>query len=344
MSVRIIDIAEKANVSPASVSLVLNNKKGVGQKTREKILEISKNMDYQGPVTKQFRDTNADSICFLHIARHGHIVNRDHDVFIADFIEGMSKELKKRNFSLKIDTFKDVSIEEIIKHSKNINSAGIIVLGTELSYKEARAFLNIKKPIVFIDNYYKYLNFDFVDMNNEDSVEKIIKNFIYNGHTKIGMITGSISTPNFKLREEAYQSSLKHHGLKFNKKFVYTVDSTFLGAYHDIKEILKMETDIPTAFFCTNDIIACGCLKGFSELGISIPEDVSVIGFDNLPISAITTPELTTIDVSKVRMGRMAVQLLYDRVTKATTGPPVKVLIGGKLIERNSVKHFSNIC
>ena len=337
MSVRIKDIAEKAHVSPATVSLVLNNKQGVGQKTRDKILKLSKSMDYRGPISRQGLDTNIDSICFLHIACHGHIVNRDHDVFIADYIEGMSQKAKENNFSLKIITIKSASIEEIIKSVNYIENAGLIVLGTELSFKDVKAFMNIEKPIVFIDNYYKYLNFDFVDMNNNDSVEKIIQYFIDNGHTKIGMITGSISTPNFKLREEAFLSSMMHHHLKLNKRFLHKVDSTFSGAYLDIKKILNSKVDLPTAFFCTNDIIACGCLKGFSEKGIRVPEDVSIIGFDNLPISATTTPELTTIDVSKVRMGRMAVQLLSDRVSKITTEPPVKVLIGGKLIKRNSV-------
>ncbi len=337
MSIRIKDIAEKANVSPATVSLVLNNKEGVGPETRERILELSKKMDYRGPMSKKTIDINADSICFLHIARHGHIVNRDHDVFIADYIEGMSQEVKEKNFSLKINTFKSTSIEHIITSVKDIDSAGIIVLGTELSFEDVKAFRNINIPIVFIDNYYKYLNFDFVDMNNEDSVEKIIQNFIENGHTKIGLITSSISTPNFKLREKAFYSSLKHHKLKINKKIVYTVDSTFDGAYQGIKDIVNNETELPTAFFCSNDIIACGSLKGFSEKGIRVPEDVSLIGFDNLPISAMTTPGLTTVDVCKVRMGKMAVQLLSDRITNITSEPPVKVLMGGKLIERKSV-------
>lgn len=121
---------------------------------------------------------------------------------------------------------------------------------------------------------------------------------------------------------------------------MYNVDSTFSGAYEGIKDILTKEKDLPTAFFCSSDIIACGCLKGFTEKGIRIPEDVSLIGFDNLPISAMTTPGLTTIDVCKVRMGRMAVQLLTDRITNTTSEPPAKVLIGGKLIKRNSVKHI----
>lgn len=340
MSVRIKDIAEKANVSPATVSLALNNKHGVGRKTRERILKLSKDMDYLGPVSKQLTDTKADSICFLQLALHGHIVNRDHDIFIADYIEGMSQEVNDRNFSLKINTFKSTSIEEIIQIIKSIDSVGIIVLGTELSHEDVKAFLHVEKPIVFIDNYYKYLNFDFIDMNNEDSVEKIIQYFIDNGHTEIGMITSSHPTTNFKLREKAFHLSLRKHKLNLNKKFLYTVNSTFQGAYHDIKNILDTNRDLPTALFCTNDIIACGCLKGLTEKGIRTPENVSLIGFDNLPTSAMTTPGLTTIDVSKIRMGRMAVQLLLDRIKNASTEPPVKALIGGKLIERSSVKHF----
>jgi len=338
MSVRIKDIAEEAGVSPATVSLVLNNKPGVGRETRDRIQEIVKTMEYRGPMSRQSQNTSAGSICFLHIARHGHAVNRDHDVFIADYIEGMSREAKEENLSLKIATFKSTPIEKIVENVKESNSRGFIVLGTELNFRDAEAFSVIDRPLVFIDTYYKYLNFDFVDMNNDDSVNKIIQCFIRNGHSRIGMVTSSQSTPNFKLREEAFRSSLSHNNLTYRKEDVLATDSTFPGAYGDMIEILNSGRDLPSALFCANDIIACGCLKALTEKGYRIPEDISVIGFDNLPSSSMSTPGLTTIDVCKVRMGRMAVQLLTDRIHSGDPIPPAKVLIGGKLIERDSVK------
>jgi len=196
--------------------------------------------------------------------------------------------------------------------------------------------------VVFIDTYVDFLPFDFVDMNNEDSVFTVVSDFAARGHRAIGMVKGAIETRNFKLREEGFAASLQRLGLPFDRRFVFAVDSTFHGAHEDMRRILRSGPKLPTALFCANDIIACGCIKALKEEGIRVPEDISIIGFDDLPLSAVVDPPLTTIQVSKAQIGRMAIQLLVTRVRGPAGSPPVKVLIGGSLIERQSVRDISN--
>ncbi len=341
MGVRIKDIAEEAGVSPATVSLVINNKPGVGQETRDRIQSIIREFEYKGPSTRQNANDETGSICFLQIARHGHILNRDHDVFIADYIRGMSKEAKNENFSLKLVTYKTTPIEEIVDYVQKSDDSGVIILGTELSYQDVEAFSVIEKPIVFLDSFYKYLRFDFIDMNNEDSVWQIINNFARKGHREIGMISSIHPTPNFRIREAAFRESLNRLEIPYQKDLSFSVDSTFNGAYTDMMEKLSKNDILPTAFFCANDIIACGCLKALTETGYNVPGDISLCGFDNLPITSMSTPGMTTIEVSKHRMGRMAVQLLTDRILEDADSPPAKVVFGGKLIERESIRDLN---
>jgi len=333
MGIRVKDIAERVGVSPTTVSLVLNNKPGAGEELRERILKTARELGYTA-----FRSSRAHSLCLLQIARHGHAVNRDHDVFLADYIEGLSHGAKQAGFTLEILSFKPGPIAQVIEAALGKTAAGFIILGTELSREEVEAFELLRKPLVFIDTYHEFLNFDFVDMNNEDSAYQIVSHLVAKGHRDLGMVKGAIETRNFKLREEGFIESLAKFGLDFDPARIYAVDSTFHGAFEDMSSILARGTRLPAALFCANDIIACGCLRAIRQAGLRVPDDVSVVGFDDLPMSAISDPPLTTIRVSKAQIGRMAIQLLVGRFHSDPEAPSAKVLIGGQLIERQSVK------
>jgi DNA-binding LacI/PurR family transcriptional regulator len=341
MAVTIKDIAKIAQVSPATVSLVLNNKPGVGSEARERILRIAAELSYQGP--KPAAGIGSETVCFLHISRHGHTVNRDHDVFIADYIDGLGQRAKSESLNLEILSFRASPIDMIIAAARGRAAAGFIVLGTELSESDVQAFSALTVPLVFIDTYLDFMPFDFVDMNNEDSVFTIATHFASRGHRDIGMVTSSIETRNFKLREEGLVLSLARLGLEFDRSHLYAVDPTFHGAHQDMRRILREGTKLPSALFCANDIIACGCLRALREEGIKVPEDLSLVGFDDLPLSSVVDPPLTTVQVSKAQIGRMAIQLLTTRIRGSADSAPVKVLIGGRLVERQSVRDISGI-
>lgn len=338
MGIRVKDIAKLAEVSPAAVSLALNNKPGVSPDTRERIIRIARDLGHDGPKQAPSQKSAAEPICFLHIARHGHTVNRDHDVFIADYIEGLGQGARLQGLGLGVTTFKSTPIETILENASSMEAEGFIVLGTELEEADVAAFSRLDRPVVFIDTWYDFLPFDFVDMNNEDSVFTIVSDFADRGHRRIGMVKGAIETRNFKLREEGFVASLARLGLEYDHALTFSVDSTFHGATADMRALLQGGRRLPTALFCANDIIACGCIRAFRHEGIRVPDEVSIIGFDDLPLSAVVDPPLTTMQVSKAQIGRMAVQLLATRMRSETGSPPVKALIGGSLVERQSVR------
>ncbi|GAB1484856.1 substrate-binding domain-containing protein [Treponema sp.] len=337
MAARIKDIATLAKVSPATVSLVLNGKPGVGEETRNRIRSIAQELKYQTHKNVESIDSPANTICFLHIARHGHTVNRDHDVFIADYIEGLGQAAKAEGLSLQVYTFKTSPIETIIARARELEARGIVILGTELSFTDAAAFSALEKPLVFIDTFHEFLPFDYVDMNNEDSIFSLVAHLEEKGHRKIGLVRSSMETRNFKLREDGFRASMKRLALKVENRFIFSVDSTFHGAKEDMAALIASGIELPSALVCANDIIACGCLRALNEAGIRVPEQLSLTGFDDLPLSSVVDPPLTTIQVSKAQIGRMAVRLLTDRLRGNDESPPVKCVISGKLIKRSSV-------
>jgi LacI family transcriptional regulator len=338
MSVRVKDIAKAVGVSPTTVSLVLNNKPGAGEKLRARILSTAKELGYRSP-----KGARVGSLCLLHIARHGHTVNRDHDVFIADYIEGLSHEAKQAGYALEIVTLTRAPMQQVLGVALDKASDGFVILGTELSREDVESFQTLRKPLVFLDTYHEFLDFDFVDMNNEDSVFVILSHLHAMGHRRIGFVRAAVETRNIRLREEGFYAGLGRLGLEADRSFLFTVDQTYHGAYDDMKAILAGGVRrLPTALVCGNDIIASGCLKACADTGIKVPDDLSVVGFDNLPLSAVVDPPLTTMQVSKAQIGRMAVQLLVTRLRCDASMPSVKVLIGGKLVERGSVKRIGD--
>jgi DNA-binding LacI/PurR family transcriptional regulator len=339
MAVTINDIAKKAKVSKATISLVLNMKPGVGQAMRDKIFTIAEEMGYKLKKNSAIKINNLKTICFLRIAKHGRIINPSHKVFIADYIDGLEKESQKNGYKLEIRSFENFDSEAIISSLDTTAIAGIVVLSTELDESDLDLFKTIPIPIVFIDSYHSYHNFDFVDMDNETSIFTVVRHFVEQGHTRIGLVKGSIETRNFRLREQSFIESLNRFNLRLKPEDCFSIDSTYEKGSEDMSNLIRNRRDFPSALFCVNDIIAYGCIKALSDAGYTIPDDISIIGFDDLPSNEYMNPPLTSIKVSKHAIGSRALQLLAMRI-KHPDRPAEKTVIGGELVIRKSVKNI----
>ncbi|WP_348752313.1 LacI family DNA-binding transcriptional regulator [uncultured Aquincola sp.] len=337
MSSTVKDIAQLAQVSAATVSLVLNGKGGISEETRARVLQAAASLHYAPRSPKAGAPAHTGTLRFLKIAKHGHTVNRDHNTFIADYIDGMSHEAGAKGYKLEIVSYEGTPVEDIVASLAGTSLSGVVVLGTELSEDDVRLFEGVALPLVFIDTHYDLLEQNFVNMNNRDAVFKILSHFAQRGFRHIGFVASNVATTNFRLRREAFMDGMKVLGLPVRSRDIITVDSTYDGAYQDMLAKLQGGLAVPECLFCTNDIITYGCIKALREFNLRIPQDLSVIGFDNLPMSAAMDPPLTTIDVSKRQIGYQAIKLLDDLVRATDRAPAVKIMVGANLVERASV-------
>jgi LacI family transcriptional regulator len=339
-NIKIKDVAKAANVSAATVSLVLNNKPGVSEATRQKVLQITQSLVNATPNQFIPNDGSPKTIRFLKIIKHGHVLNRDHNVFIASYLDGLEAEARTKGYNLEVTTLETTDVATISSAFSHPNIQGLIVLGTELLENDMNAFEPLNIPMVFIDTEYEHRPFNFVDMNNIEAVYQIIKYFIDHGHSKIGLIKSSAENGNFRLREFGFQSALQYYKIPLNHNYIFQVDSTFDGAYQNMSQLLKKKPALPTALFSANDIIAYGCIKAFKEFGLRVPEDISIIGFDDLPLSALMDPPLTTMKISKTQIGKTAMKLLLEKI-ESNSAASTKIIIGSELVVRNSVKRLN---
>lgn len=329
------DIAEAAGVSAATVSLVLNGKGDISGVTRAKVLEAVASLNYVPRASKSTSEPG-ETLRFLKIAKHGHTVNRDHSVFISDYIDGMSAEATRRNYTLEVVSFEGQPISSVAESLAGAPISGVVALGTELTEADIRLIQGLGYPTVFIDTFFDVIDANFVDMNNEDAVYKVLSRFHQQGFRRIGFIASHVETTNFKLRRDAFFKNMARLGLSVDAADILSVESTYDGAYSDTRQLLADGLDLAECYFCTNDIIAYGFIRALREHGLTIPDDVSIIGFDNLPQSATMDPGLTTIEVSKRKIGYLAVTILDDLINSTEPQPAVKIQVGADLVLRGS--------
>ncbi len=334
------DIAKAAGVSAATVSLVLNGKGEISGATRAKVLDVVAELNYvPRPTRIRVADSASDTLRFLKIAKHGHTVNRDHSHFISDYIDGMSQEATRRGYALEVVSHEREAIQSIVQSLAGTGIKGVVALGTELSEADIRLLLATGIPTVFIDTFHGLIDANFVNMNNEDAVHKVLSRFKSQGFRDIGFVASPVETTNFRLRHDAFAKNMERLDLPVREENTLWVESTFDGAYEATLRHLASGGKLAECYFCTNDVIAYGFIKALREYNIRIPADVSIIGFDNLPMSGTMDPPLTTIDVSKRKIGYLAITILDDLINASERQPSVKILVGAELVVRSSDRH-----
>ena len=336
--VRLSDIAKKANSSISAVSLALNNKQGVSKRKADEIITIAHEMGYILP--EEILQKNNSSIRLMMIINHGRILNPSHNPFLADYMFAVEVKAKELGYSVIFQSI-DINIyKQAMADFEKSAESGLIIIGTELDLEFFLSF-TCKKPVVFIDTYYPQCNFDFIDMNNHDIVWNIVEYLKDFGHKNIGFIQSSVLTGNFIAREVALKDATSYFDIKLEPQNIFRVDPTYKGSHNELKKEFENLKTFPTAFFCSNDILAIGCINALTGRKISIPEDISIIGFDNLPLAEAFSPALTSVKVKKIEIGSKAVDLLHRKLTDPSNMTSEKTLVSNKLIKRNSVLNIS---
>jgi LacI family transcriptional regulator len=329
-----------AGVSVSTVSIVMNGKSGVSDKTRRRILEILDTCNV--PLVKKRNQPAGGFFRFYKIAKHGRIINERHNVFISEYIDGIVEEAKLNNFTVEVSVFNGAEMEDIFRITGITNvPSGCIVLATELSPKDIEKFTKLNTPVVFLDACYEFLAADFVTMDNQKMTFDAVRHLWESGHRKIGILYPENSS-NFTMRKNSFKYALSALGIPLHEEWMIKIGSTFESSYEDMLNYLKRgRPALPTAFFGCNDILAIGAIKALQESGYQVPNDVSVIGFDDLPVSSFIDPPLSTMWVPKRAIGRICVRMLLNRLRDHRQYTNQKHLVGGGIIKRQSVRTVS---
>jgi len=215
---------------------------------------------------------------------------------------------------------------------ENGNIKGLVLLSPILKEHELRRMRALKKPLIIING--KYPGISFVDSDNKEGAGRAVEYLIEMGHRDIGVINGPMSTVNASDRFEGYKLALESAGMEIDNDLVKYGDYSEDSGYLEMRNFLKKGRK-PTAVFCANDLMAVGAMKAVHESGKKVPDDVSIVGFDDLIISAYITPALTTVRQPLFHLGKEAVISLISIIMEEKDRHQ-EIIVNTRLIKRDS--------
>lgn len=302
------DIAKAAGVSTATVSMVFNNKdKNISQSTRERILKIGKDYNY-------IPNSMARSLVTRQSRTLGLLVPDIVNPFFPEVARGAEDRARESSYSIIIcNTDDNVDRENTyinVLSEKMVD--GIILTHSANRNKEKHGLKNCRVPLILIDRDYDSPNIvGKVLIDNTEASYNGVSYLIKKGYTKIAYIAGSLNTRTAQDRLNGYKKALIDNNLKYDEKLVLVGEYRTQWGSHAASTLIKDKYDIQ-AIFCGNDLIAIGAMKTLAENNILIPDDIAVMGFDDIYISSLVHPELTTIKQPNYKMGYEAVNMMVD--------------------------------
>lgn len=330
------DIARISGVSRTTVFAVLKGKPGVSEKTREKVLAAIREHGYEtGLVQKSLVSEISKMI--------GVVIGNINNPFFTELTSGVDSVLRPRGYHYMLHHGTENRPEEGVEEFEALGAyelrAYIISAGEAEQYEEhIRWVLKSKKPLVTIMEA-PGLETHTVRFENRRGFRDATDYLIRRGHRRIACLTGPARSAMGKERTLGFVESLVAHEVDFHESMTVRAGDTSEGGYQAALKVLSNPKTRPTALMCFNDMVAIGCYRAVHQLGLHIPNDVSVVGFDGIEMGEVMGPPLTTMSVFPHEIGRQAAEMLLNTVSGSNgkQGHSEKV-IEHKLIERESVR------
>lgn len=340
------DVAIAAGVSKTTASDALNNLPKVKEETRKKVLEAARKLDYRPNIAARELIMNRKlslGIINLIYNENQPEVKRDNEYFTRvyapssyDIESVIMSEVSRTRYGLLVERLEinenEPAIPEFLKADR---VAGVFVIGTLHSSKYIEMLKEYTTNVIAVGNVCSEC--DCVSNDYVQAIYTATKYLIDNGHTKIGYINGdplSQATPE-KLR--GFKMAMDDYGLEINEDWIKHSKFTGYDGYKKVQEIWESCSERPTAICFSSDVQACGASRYFYEQGILVPDEVSIVGFENTAIAEFMNPSLSTIDKNKKRMGKEACSLMFERLENPERERK-HVQVPFALITRKSVK------
>lgn len=311
-TVTIRDIAKEAKVSIATVSRVINNSDNVKEETKEIVMKVMKKLNYiPSDIARNLSKSETNMI--------GVVVPDINNPFFGKIIKGISAVANKEDLYMFLcDTME--SEEKEMKFLKMLGGQrikGLIITPTMDNEKFNPEYLsvleNLNIPIVLVDRDIKYSNFDGVFLDNIDAAYQAVDCLIKEGHEKIAIIAGLTTSKPGRDRLRGYKKAMVMNALEVDDQYIFYGDFKLESGYELTKKILEMQ-DPPTAIFVSNNMMNLGCIKALIEKNMKMPDDISLIGFDELEICNIMNINVSVVSSPMAEMGVCAMNMLLDRL------------------------------
>ncbi len=328
------DIAKIARCSQSTVSKALNGRQDISSKTKKRILTIAAEHNFVPNNTRKYNHNQRTENIGVVFCKESQPLSGN--PFYSRVLEGIEGELVLNNYNLVLNLLPEKSGTAIPKMIKERKIDGLIMIGI-MTDQFIQQIKNIEIPVISVDPAYEHADLNKVTIDNERGAFVATKYLIDKGHEKIAFISGVLERSSFKYRFNGYAKAMKTCALPIIGDYIKC--SGVEKGYEQVSELLKLK-DKPTAIFSANDTNALYGYKAILDQGLSIPEDISIVGFDDISMAKYASPPLTTVRVYKEEIGSVAVRKLLGFIDQKPNSQ-VHVLVPTRFVERDSVKSIN---
>lgn len=333
--VTINTIAETCNVSPTTVSLVLNDKPGISQETRERVVAVAKELGYTSSTSTPFRKPQLLSTLGIIVKTEPGLIPLSNP-FYSQIIAGVDDTCQDLGINLLFAMLpvnrhnQPVAVPPLMQNSQ---IDGVLMVGTFIDETIYKILGNRELPIVLVDGCSDTNNYDMVVSDNLNASHKAVTHLIESGHQHIGLIGGEPGCyPSIADRRNGYYKALRESGIKD----FYTADFNVNRSTGEAETVRLLEEHPQiSALFCVNDNMALGALQAAQKVGRRVPDNLSIVGYDDTYLATSVSPKLTTMHVDTLAMGRAAVHLLSMRLEKPDAAR-LTITVHTELVTRES--------
>lgn len=320
------DVADRAGVSSAVVSYVLNNRKIVKEETRLKVLDAVRELGYQPNLLAQSLKTKKSRQIAV-------LINYLGNPFEAGLLLRIEQQARARGYFVFFQTY-NLAEEDQLKSLFMGRVDGILLLGQSLQPQLVNHFQSIGIPIVSV---LKPLDpepdISYLDLDWEAEMGKLIRHLQERGHRRIGFMGGGETAPHYEIRWQAFIHALESADAEWHAEDLLDGGGRFEEAERALTSALNSRAVGFSALVCANDLMAAGCLSACRQADVQVPKQLAVAGCENILMSSQTDPPLTVIDYPRPQIGEAAIKMLLDTIEGQAVQRP---LLSGGLIVRGS--------
>lgn len=324
------DVAKRAGVSVATVSHVINETRFVSEELKQRVLQVIDEMGYQpDAVARSLRRKETQTI--------GLIVPDNSNSFFAEVARGIEDVGFEQGYSV-ILCNSDLNLEKELTYLDTLIAKrvdGIIFIAATAQVEHVESLVESGMPIVIADRKMPEIEVDSVLVDNFQGGYEATKHLLDLGHRRIGCITGPWDLTPSADRVAGYKAALSQHGLRADEDLIVRGDYLRQSGEMAVRRFLELSAP-PTAIFACNDLMAIGAMKSIHEQGLRVPEDISIVGFDDIALASCLNPPLTTIAQPKYELGKIAAELVIQKITRSDSGEKREIVLDSHLVVRGS--------
>jgi len=330
--VTVRDVARHAGVSTSTVSHVLNRTRFVSDDLRERVMAAMRELDYEpNAAARMLSLKRSDTL--------GLIVSDIRNPFFSSVARGVEDVAQEHGYTVVLCNSDENLMKETacLKTLQSRQVDGVLLASAGLADEYVSRLVQAGFPIVLVDRDLPGQGLPAVLLDNEGAAYSAVRHLIERGHRRIGMLSGRHSISTTTERVAGYHRALREAGLDLDGRLVVSGESTSEGGTDATHELLSIEPP-PTAIFSGNNLMSIGALHSISSRGLSVPDDVALVGFDDFPFpwSDAFRPHLTTVAQPTYELGRRSAEMLVQMLRRSTPPAGLRVVLEGKLVIRES--------